>query len=92
MFNKIVIERGSSCSTPKTFLINGKSAYLDDFGYMEDKDPTSAPELGCGDMTFTAYDPKQFVLESYGITISEYETICEKLAVEMHIGRCGWCA
>ena len=92
MLKEIVIQCGISCSDPQVFTINGVKAYLDDFGYMQDVSHESAPEYGCGDMKFIPYELTDRVLELYGITVSEYEQVCDQLEDAMHIGRCGWCA
>ena len=92
MLKEVVVKCGFSCFRPEVFTINGAQADMNDFGHMEDVAPEYAPEYGCGDRRFISYDPKDNVLELYGITESEYETICNKLESEMHIGGCGWCA
>ena len=77
----------------ETFTINGKDAYKNDFGYSTDfGDELNRYEYGCGNMKFISYDtPIEGLLEEYGITINEYNEICEMLEVNLHVGECGWC-
>lgn len=83
---------GSLCAT-RTFTINGIVANKDDFGDQYDTDPYSAEAYSCGDMRFIPFDePKEGVLERYGITKEEFDTIKWALESSLSFGRCGWCS
>lgn len=81
----------SYCGT-STFTINGQYADYDEFGEKGDDDPHNAPEYGCGFMRFEGIEPKQEILEKYGITMAEYYEIVEKLEEGLSFGYCSWCA
>lgn len=83
---------GPYCSGLSVFRINDIDADTYDFGASEDRRPEVAPEYGCGDRKFYAYNrPSIGVLEKYHITFSEWEEIGEKLKVMLDWGYCALC-
>lgn len=87
----LLLEFGTSlCYTP-TFVINGVSADMDDFGDKYDRDPENAEDYACGDMQFTRSPSTADVLEKYSINETEYAEICGKLEEGLSFGCCGWC-
>jgi hypothetical protein len=81
--------RNALCSLSE-FTINGIEADWSDFGDKDDHDPDNAEDYGCGDMRFTPTPPTAEILNKYGITEDQYNTICEELDV-LSFGNCGWC-
>ena len=76
----------------RLFRINNIEACADDFGYMEDVSPETAPEFGCGDKSFIRFDNiEEEVLKKYHIDMSEVEKIQDILSEKLHIGRCSLC-
>ena len=83
---------GPYCSGLRVFRINHIDADTDDFGVSEDRRPEAAPEYGCGDRKFRAYEwPSMGVLEKYLITFREWEEIGEKLEAMLDWGCCSLC-
>jgi hypothetical protein len=81
------------CET-ETFTINGKDAYASDFGYSEDTSETMYDESwACGNRRFVPYynEPIEGLLDEYGITLDEYNTICNMLEDKLYVGECHWC-
>lgn len=76
----------------KTFTINGVDAEYEDFGTKEDRNPMSAEPYCCADMRFIPDLPTDEVLKKYGITVNEYDEVCDRLNQELSFGRCGWCS
>lgn len=89
---KLEIEPYSCLCHLATFKINGISASYNDFGDKYDHASWEAPEYGCGDMRFESKPASQEVLDTYRITIDEYNEICEKLAEVLDFGCCAWCS
>lgn len=79
------------CSA-KTFKVNGKVAYTEDFGTTEDTSPDEAPDYGCGNMQFIPYPVRNEILEKYEITEDEYNGIVESLVNGLSFGECDLCA
>jgi hypothetical protein len=75
----------------KVFKINGVDADNDDFGNKEDVSRETAEDYAGCDMRFTMKDATDEVLNKYGITKSEYETVGEKLEELLSFGCCGYC-
>lgn len=75
----------------RIFTINGINADKDDFGESYDADSDNAVEYGCGNHIFESTLPTQKVLDKYGISVDEYNEICEKLTERLDVGSCGWC-
>ena len=78
------------CATAE-FSINGEPAEKRDFGSSNDHNPDNAEPYGCGDMQFDPIRPIQSVLDKYGITVDEYNQICDELVETCSPGQCGWC-
>lgn len=73
--------------------INGKEAYIFDFGTSEDIAPDKAPPCGCGERVFTP-DPKAFsplVMEHYGLTRKDVTDLLWIFRNEFYIGHCARC-
>ena len=90
---KVEIEIGY-CASTKLFTINGIPADIDDFGECYDDNKEAAPEYGCGNMCFHAYDEPSLepnVLDRYHISYSEWEKICDILTNKLQWGRCNLC-
>lgn len=90
---EIVIEtyRGYPCVC-KVFEINGKSADIKDFGCVEDVMPEVAEPYGCGCREFIPDENKaEEAMKTYGITIDEFNEVCDKLAEKLFVGSCGLC-
>lgn len=75
----------------EVFTINGMNADQDDFGDIYDSDAERAEPYACADMIFNPMPPTEEVLGKYNITEKEYDTICDELKSELHVGSCGWC-
>ena len=91
---KIKVKAGY-CASADIFTINDIPADINDFGECYDDNKEAAPEFGCGNMCFHAYDEPSLeptVLERYHISLSEWEEICDILTCELRWGRCGECA
>jgi hypothetical protein len=77
------------CCT-EVFLINGKSAKIEDFGYSGYN----------GDLNkhtcqhwFTPYEiPDSNILKEFEISKGEYRQICEKLKEKLRVTKCAWCS
>lgn len=83
---------GPYCSGLRVFRINHIDADTEDFGESEDRRPEVAPEYGCGDRKFYAYErPSKRVLEKYHINYREWKEISEKLEAMLDWGRCALC-
>ncbi len=79
----------------KTFKINDMNADTDDFGYLEDLSPETAPEYGCGNRQFILdddYEKSLQVQNKYNLTHDEYEYICDELVDKLSIGCCSCCS
>lgn len=79
----------SQCSV-EYFKINGNDADIDDFGDMEDTEP-SGERYVCGCMKFIPKMPTKIILEKYGIDVDEYAEVCDEIESVMYVGRCGMC-
>ena len=73
---------------PKIFTINGKNAYIADFGNFEKAKSRSG---GCKARLFTRRPPNKYTLHIYDIAESEYYNICEKLEELLSIRACTKC-
>lgn len=77
------------------FTINGKGAYVDDFGYSEDSSiPVNVDDAYvCQNRRFIPYydRPIDGMLDEYNITLDEYNQICDMLEDKLYIGSCGLC-
>lgn len=88
MVLKVEQEQSSPCEL-RTFMINGKEAYKEDFGTI---DLTSDGEYGCAFCKFTpSRHPDDGVLERYGITLKEFINIGDRLAEKLSFANCGMC-
>lgn len=74
------------------FRINDVEADYYDFVEMEDEDPGSAPEYGCGNMTARGILAQEHVLKRYNISLNDYNEIVRLLETELHVGQCSMCA
>lgn len=79
------------CSASE-FTVKGKEADQMDFGEGGDLDPENAEEYGCGNWHFSVRLPTQDVLDKYGITVDEYNTISSALEENLSFGRCSYCS
>ena len=76
----------------EVFEINGIKANKNDFGEGGDHNPDDSYRYGCGCYMFVANrEPKQKILDKYGISKEEYLMICNRLENELDIGGCSWC-
>ena len=74
------------------FEINGKSAEVEDFGRVTDIMPEMAEPYGCGCRQFIPDKNKaEEAIKTYGITIDEFNEVCDKLEEELFVGSCGLC-
>ena len=81
---------GALCSL-KTFTINGKPVDEDDFFTQDDVSRDTAEDYACGNMLGTPCKATSEVLEKYGLTVDEFNTIAEEAADLVSFGNCGWC-
>ncbi|HEX2946291.1 MAG TPA: hypothetical protein VHT96_10095 [Clostridia bacterium] len=89
---KIELDVYSTICDTKLFKINGIKADYKDFGRKSDCSPDKNRPNSCGNMIFEPVKPKLEILEKYGITIKEYEGICEQLRACVSFGMCTLCA
>ena len=76
----------------EVFEINGKSASIADFGYMADIRPELAEPYACGCKVFIPnQNEAEEAMKTYGITIDEFNKVCEELEEKLFVGSCGWC-
>lgn len=74
------------------FKINGKNAFIFDFGRMKDVDPEHAPASGCGDRSFIPYRPiSPNLLKTYSLTEEQANTLLDFLEEKLHVGYCKRC-
>lgn len=78
------------CETQK-FAVNGIDATYRDFGVKYDSMPDDLKPGCCGNMVFVSVKPAQEVLSKYGITIKDYNNICELLRASISFGTCRLC-
>jgi len=81
---------GCLCAT-KEFVINGISADSGDFGTQGDRNSWEAEDYACADMQFNREPATQTILDKYGISLDEYDTIASELEDRFSFGSCGWC-
>lgn len=86
----LVIKAYSALCELEVFTINGIKADYDDFGDKRDVSRYDAEEYGCGNMQFRPKPATQEILDRYGINITEYNEVCDKLDC-LSFGSCGWC-
>ena len=80
------------CSSFRVFTINGIEADVDDFGESKDWAPEYAPEYGCGNRAFRAFEhTSKEILDKYHINEREWGQICDMLEAKLDIGRCADC-
>ena len=89
---KLIIEVYDALCATKKFSINGIKADTYSFGEGEDRNPEEAEDYACADMQWKRRpNPREGLLDLYGITEEEYHIICDKLEEELSFGDCGWC-
>jgi len=76
----------------KVFVINGKEADTNDFGFDYDDDPENAPSYGCGDQMFKGKEAGEDILAKYKITKEEYAKIVSELEYKLSFGYCSLCS
>lgn len=81
---------GHLCATA-TFRINGIEADSHDFGHQCDRGDDAEPYC-CADMQFISTPPTDAILNKYGISADEYNSVCKKLEEELSFGGCHWCS
>ncbi len=81
---------GCLCSL-ETFEINGIKAAEDDFVNNYDHSPETAEDSGCGNMKADVKPATSKILNKYGITLDEYNTIADDIAEKLSFGECGMC-
>lgn len=88
-----VVRSNSEVCLIMSMKINGKEAYLFDFGTMKDLKPEEAPSCGCGDRSFIPCSEKfsPTILSEYGLTEKDGEDLMSILVTELHIGYCKRC-
>lgn len=74
------------------FEVKGIEGEESDFGKHYDVCPEKADDYCCGNMQFIASPCKQEVLDKYGITLAEYNEICEVMKDNLSFGECGLCS
>lgn len=78
-----------------TFSVNGIDwADYEDFGVKFDRDSDNAPDYCCGDMRFTRHTDRDKIVKclvKYGITMEQFNEICDVLEDKLSFGSCGWC-
>lgn len=88
-----VVRSNSEVCLIMSMKINGKEAYLFDFGTMKDLHPEKAPSCGCGDRSFVP-KAKKFapaLLQKYDLSEKDGEDLMDILVNELHIGYCKRC-
>ncbi len=80
-----------SLCEPRRFTINGIRAAYRDFGAKIDAAPDARRPNCCGNLVFEPAAPTPAVLEKYGITTREYETVAAMLRQSMTFGACKMC-
>lgn len=78
------------CCVPG-FRVNGVAAMVEDFVDQYDHDPENAPDYGCGDMRCDPKDPSKDVMRKYGISVTEYNEIVQRLCEKLDFGYCNYC-
>lgn len=80
----------------QVFYIGHEEADSFDFGSSEDKDRSNAPDYGCGDRQFEAYNVDSELakecMKKYNIDKESYEIIAEQLEEMLSFGCCAWCS
>lgn len=74
----------------ETFTINGKDAYIYDFG--EGDSHGDCFECECCHRFITNKVPMENILEKYQITNDEYNEICSLLEDKLYVLGCGLCS
>ena len=78
--------------TCEVFEINRESANIADFGYMADIAPELAEPYACGCKVFIPNkNEAEEAMKIYGITIDEFNKVCEELEEKLFVGSCGLC-
>jgi len=88
---KLELDVYSTLCETKVFKINGIKASYRDFGEKYDTAPDKRRPNICGNMAFKPALPTQQVLNKYGINITEYKYVCEKLKACVSFGTCRLC-
>lgn len=88
-----VVRSNSEVCCILSMKINGKDAYLFDFGTMKDLHPEQAPSCGCGDRSFIPNGVKfsETLLKEYDLSPKDGEDLMDILIKELHIGYCKRC-
>lgn len=87
-----VVMKRPYCSSFQVFTINGIDADVDDFGESKDWAPEYAPEYGCGNRAFRAFEyTSEKILDKYHINVHEWEQICDMLEAKLDWGCCADC-
>jgi hypothetical protein len=88
---KLELDVYSTICETRIFKINGIKATFKDFGEKYDTQPDQVKLNICGNMAFKPMEPTQRVLDKYGINVSEYKYVCEKLRACVSFGTCRLC-
>lgn len=86
----IVIDEAETCR-PVSVHINGKKAFLYDFGRSKDIEPEKAPPCGCGNRAFIPKDIKENTLKMYGLKKTDIDDLNKILIEKFSVGYCRRC-